>query len=110
MRIAVISSRAKIVRGDQVFDIAETSAGAFGPDAQDVFDRWKAFRAWADYADLGEGAPFAPEQCDSPTPRPRQIFGIGLNYRAHQIESGLPAPSTPACLCQVPHLRRPGHR
>ena len=95
MRIAVIKSRAKIVRGDEVFDIADASAGRFGPDAQHVYDRWQAFRSWADSADLGPGAAFAPEDCDSPVPRPRQIFGIGLNYRAHQIESGLPAPATP---------------
>jgi 2,4-diketo-3-deoxy-L-fuconate hydrolase len=81
MRIAVIASRARIVRGDQVFDIAEASGGAFGPDAQDVFDRWKAFRAWVDSADLGEGAAFAPEECDSPAPRPRQIFGIGCELQ-----------------------------
>jgi len=95
MRIAVIESRAKIVRGDEVFDVADASAGSFGPDVQDVYDRWKEFRAWADSADLGPGTAFAPADCDSPTPRPRQIFGIGLNYRAHQVESGLPAPSTP---------------
>ncbi|WP_130178561.1 fumarylacetoacetate hydrolase family protein [Cryobacterium sp. SO1] len=95
MRIAVIDSRAKIVRGDEVFDIAGASAGLFGPDAQDVYDQWKGFLSWADSADLGPGAAFAPEECDSPVPRPRQIFGIGLNYHAHQIESGLPAPATP---------------
>lgn len=95
MRIAVIKSRAKIIRGAEVFDIADASAGSFGPDAQDIYDRWREFRAWADSADLGPAAVFAPEDCDSPTPRPRQIFGIGLNYRAHQVESGLPAPSTP---------------
>ena len=95
MRIAVIESRTKIVRGDEVFDIANASAGVFGPDAQNVYDQWKAFRSWADSADLGSAAAFTPEECDSPVPHPRQIFGIGLNYRAHQIESGLPAPATP---------------
>ncbi|MCB5275401.1 Ureidoglycolate lyase [Arthrobacter sp. SO5] len=95
MRIAVVASRAKIVRGTEAFDIAEASGGRFGPDALDVYDKWEAFTAWAESAELGPGVPFRPEDCDSPVPAPRQIFGIGLNYRAHQIESGLPAPAEP---------------
>jgi 2-keto-4-pentenoate hydratase/2-oxohepta-3-ene-1,7-dioic acid hydratase in catechol pathway len=95
MRIAVIESRAKVVRGAEVFDIAEASANTFGPDVQHVYDRWEAFLRWAASADLGPGSPFDPADCESPVPRPRQIFGIGLNYRAHQIESGLAAPSEP---------------
>ncbi len=95
MRIAVIASRMKIVRGSAAIDIAEASGGRFGPEALDVYDRWEAFTAWAATAALGRGIPFAAEQCDSPVPVPRQIFGIGLNYRAHQVESGLPAPAEP---------------
>jgi 2-keto-4-pentenoate hydratase/2-oxohepta-3-ene-1,7-dioic acid hydratase in catechol pathway len=95
VRIAVIASRTKIVRGTEAIDIAEASGGLFGPHALDVYDRWVAFTTWADSAELGPGVPFAPEDCDSPVPAPRQIFGIGLNYRAHQIESGLPAPADP---------------
>lgn len=95
MRIAVIESRTKIVRGTVAIDIAEASGGRFGPNALDVYDKWDAFTAWAESAELGPGVPFIPEECDSPVPAPRQIFGIGLNYRAHQIESGLPAPAEP---------------
>ncbi|WP_394768668.1 fumarylacetoacetate hydrolase family protein [Lacisediminihabitans sp.] len=95
MRIAVIDSRAKIVRGAEALDVAEASRGRFGPDALSLYEQWDAFSSWASSADLGPGVPFDPEACQSPVPAPRQIFGIGLNYRAHQIESGLPAPVEP---------------
>jgi 2-keto-4-pentenoate hydratase/2-oxohepta-3-ene-1,7-dioic acid hydratase in catechol pathway len=95
VRIAVIASRTKIVRGNEAIDVAEASESLFGPDAMSIYDRWEAFTAWAESAELGPGVPFSPEQCDSPVPAPRQIFGIGLNYRAHQIESGFPAPTEP---------------
>jgi 2,4-diketo-3-deoxy-L-fuconate hydrolase len=95
MRIAVIDERTKIVRGTEAFDVSDASDGTFGPSPEDVYDKWNAFRSWAATADLGSGSPFNPERTASPSPRPRQIFGIGLNYRAHQIESGLPAPSEP---------------
>jgi 2,4-didehydro-3-deoxy-L-rhamnonate hydrolase len=95
MRIAVVDSRAKIVRGTEAIDISDASGGRFGPTASAVYGEWDSFRSWADSVELGEGIPFTAEQCDSPVPTPRQIFGIGLNYRAHQIESGLPAPAEP---------------
>jgi 2-keto-4-pentenoate hydratase/2-oxohepta-3-ene-1,7-dioic acid hydratase in catechol pathway len=37
-----------------------------------------------------------------PVPRPRQVFAIGLNYRSHAEESGLPVPEVPATFTKFP--------
>jgi 2,4-diketo-3-deoxy-L-fuconate hydrolase len=95
MRVAVIESRAKIVRAGDAIDIFDASYGRFGPAASSVYENWDDFRSWADTAELATGLPFTSDQCDSPVPEPRQVFGIGLNYRAHQVESGFPAPAEP---------------
>ncbi len=37
-----------------------------------------------------------------PVPAPRQVFGIGLNYRDHAGEAGLPEPSVPLTFTKFP--------
>lgn len=36
-------------------------------------------------------------------PRPSKVFGIGLNYRAHALESGMPLPPTPLTFTKFPN-------
>ena len=38
----------------------------------------------------------------APVPRPRAIFGIGLNYRAHALEQGKEPPETPIVFLKLP--------
>lgn len=38
----------------------------------------------------------------SPVPRPRQVFGVGLNYRSHAEESGLEPPPSPLVFTKFP--------
>ncbi|WP_235566665.1 fumarylacetoacetate hydrolase family protein [Microbacterium sp. Root61] len=75
-------------------DVAEASDLAFGPDTHTVYAEWDGFRAWADSADLSETArmTFAATELGSPSPAPRQVFAIGLNYGAHAAESGFAEP------------------
>jgi 2-keto-4-pentenoate hydratase/2-oxohepta-3-ene-1,7-dioic acid hydratase in catechol pathway len=42
-----------------------------------------------------ESAPLDASALGAPSPRPRQVIGIGLNYADHAAESGLPLPTTP---------------
>ncbi len=37
-----------------------------------------------------------------PVPRPRQVFGVGLNYRSHAEESGMDTPPTPLIFTKFP--------
>ncbi|MDN5919182.1 MAG: fumarylacetoacetate hydrolase family protein [Pseudonocardia sp.] len=76
--------------------MAEASGGRFGPDVHGVYERFDEFRDWAAGASLPPGDTFDPAQLGAPSPTPRQLFAIGLNYRAHADESGFAAPPSPA--------------
>ncbi|MGF6882797.1 2,4-diketo-3-deoxy-L-fuconate hydrolase [Nocardia sp. GAS34] len=102
MRIGVTAGRAKIVTGDRAIDIADASGGRFGPDPLAVYDRWDEFLLWAGGVPVSDSEPFEVDKADAPVPLPRQLFGIGLNYRAHQIESGLPEPEFPLVFTKFP--------
>lgn len=96
MRIGNLNGRLVIVRDDLAFDIATASGGRFGPDPQGVYDDWAGFVEWAATAGLGPGEPFTPGELGAPSPRPTQVFAIGLNYRAHAAEANFEAPGQPA--------------
>jgi 2,4-diketo-3-deoxy-L-fuconate hydrolase len=92
MRIAVINQRLSLIRPEGAIDVHAASGGRFGPGP--AYDRWAEFTAWAASADLPGPQPFAPESLGSPSPAPRQVFGIGLNYSDHVAESGFARPET----------------
>ncbi|MEU3513353.1 fumarylacetoacetate hydrolase family protein [Streptomyces longwoodensis] len=92
MRIANVSGRLSLVVDGRAVDVEKASDGSFSSDPQAVYERWEAFRAWAGTADLPEGVAFDPAELGSPAPAPRQTLAVGLNYRAHAVESGFAAP------------------
>ena len=94
MRIATINHRAHLIIGDGAVDVHAASGGRFGPQPAALFEQWAEFRSWADSAELPEPAPFAREDLGSPSPAPRQVFAIGLNYSEHAAESGFAKPTT----------------
>jgi 2,4-didehydro-3-deoxy-L-rhamnonate hydrolase len=103
MRIANVAGRTTLL--DSVgggLDIAKASDGKFPSDPQALFGQWDEFRDWAaahegradvavDAADLG-----------APTPLPRQVFAIGLNYAEHVNESKMARPPAPAVFTKFP--------
>ncbi|MFJ6900689.1 fumarylacetoacetate hydrolase family protein [Streptomyces hokutonensis] len=93
MRTANLSGRLVIVTDDSTaVDVEHASAYRFGSDPQAVYERWSEFRAWVADADLADGRLFNATELGSPAPAPRQVFAIGLNYRAHADESGFDIP------------------
>ena len=79
-------------------DVAEVSGGLFGPDPRALYDSWEGFVAWAADASIdfdGHGEPVVQEELGPPSPDPRQVFAIGLNYRDHADEVGLDYPESP---------------
>jgi 2-keto-4-pentenoate hydratase/2-oxohepta-3-ene-1,7-dioic acid hydratase in catechol pathway len=92
VRIANLAGRLSLLDGHTAIDVERASGGAFGPDPQAVYDRWKEFTRWAGTAPRTGGAPFDRLALGSPAPAPRQVFGIGLNYRGHAAESGFEVP------------------
>lgn len=99
MRIANIRGRATLVAGPgQGVDVAASSGNRFGPTVQSLFDHWGDFVAWAGGFDVSSAqtATFLYQELQSPSPSPRQVFAIGLNYLDHVEESGFQAPPEPA--------------
>jgi 2-keto-4-pentenoate hydratase/2-oxohepta-3-ene-1,7-dioic acid hydratase in catechol pathway len=92
MRIANISQRLSLISGGGAIDVHAASKGWFGPDPAGLYPRWLEFIEWMASANLPDPVPFAFEDLGSPSPAPRQVFGIGLNYGAHVAESGLDRP------------------
>ncbi len=98
MRLANIDTRACLVTGEEDGDLRGVDVHAasdrkFGPDLRAVYDDWPAFRAWAETATLPAGVPVDPADLGAPSPQPRQVFAIGLNYTAHAAESGSAPPT-----------------
>lgn len=94
MRLANLDGRAVLVSPRAaVLDVAAASRGRFGPDLPALYDQWDDFARWAAKQDLSQAsAPVDRARLGSPSPQPRQVFAIGLNYRDHAAESGLSAP------------------
>ena len=103
MRIANSGGRLTLVtEGGEGVDVEKASGGRFGPDPQAAYARWEELRAWAGDASSADTVPLADRALGSPAPRPTQVFGIGLNYRDHAAEAGLPLPDRPATFTKFP--------
>lgn len=90
MRIANLGGRLSLVTPDGgAVDVERASKGRFAADPQAVYEQWEDFRRWADSAQADGTHPFAHEELGPPTPQPRQIFAIGMNYAAHAHEVGV---------------------
>jgi 2-keto-4-pentenoate hydratase/2-oxohepta-3-ene-1,7-dioic acid hydratase in catechol pathway len=99
LRIANLGNRLSLVTGDLAIDVHTASDGRFEPDPVAVYPRWREFTGWAAETVLPAPEKFAPLPFDrqalgSPSPAPRQVFGIGLNYSDHVAESGFAKPET----------------
>jgi 2-keto-4-pentenoate hydratase/2-oxohepta-3-ene-1,7-dioic acid hydratase in catechol pathway len=95
MRIANLSGRLVLVSEDLALDVETASGGSFSPDPQAVYENWARFTDWAKDADFADAQAFDAADLQAPTPAPRQIFAIGLNYRDHAEESGQAIPDAP---------------
>jgi 2-keto-4-pentenoate hydratase/2-oxohepta-3-ene-1,7-dioic acid hydratase in catechol pathway len=99
MRIATRAGRTVLVSPDSatVVDLAKASDGEFGPDPRQVFDAWDGLLRWhgAATVDYSAGERCELSELEAPSPDPRQVFAIGLNYRDHAKESGLATPDQP---------------
>jgi 2-keto-4-pentenoate hydratase/2-oxohepta-3-ene-1,7-dioic acid hydratase in catechol pathway len=101
MRIANIDNRAALVIGDEGaergVDLAHATRGRFGPDLPAVYQAWDDVTAWAAELDISALADdsFAIDRTllGAPSPTPRQVFAVGLNYHAHAAESGFESPT-----------------
>ena len=98
VRLANLDGRATIVTGAGAIDVERGSNGRFGPDLTSAYERWAELVSteW----DIGTAQPLADplpaDRLGPPSPHPRQVFAIGLNYRDHVEETGSQLPPEPA--------------
>lgn len=93
-RLANIAGRAHLLVGDGAIDIELRSDGRLPGEPMQAIEAWDDLRAWV-AGDVGEPNPYEPTLLGPCVPRPRQVFGIGLNYADHAAETGRPLPETP---------------
>jgi len=94
-----------LVADGLALDIARASDGALPSDPADLFACWGEFVAWAEGKDAAsdpDAIAFSLSDLDAPSPRPSQVFGIGLNYADHAAESGLAVPTAPLVFTKFP--------
>jgi 2-keto-4-pentenoate hydratase/2-oxohepta-3-ene-1,7-dioic acid hydratase in catechol pathway len=101
VKLASQAGRAVVVLGDEIADVADLSAGRFGPDPMTVYDRWADFRDFAADVTRATG-PLIEAELRNPVPRPRQVFAIGVNYHSHAHETGAALPEVPAVFTKFP--------
>ena len=95
MRLANLNGRAVLVIADESgHDVATLSSGRSGPDLPRVSENWEAFRAWVDDLEpAGPGERLDRVSLGPPSPAPRQILAVGLNYSKHAAEAGFEPPA-----------------
>jgi 2,4-diketo-3-deoxy-L-fuconate hydrolase len=114
MRIGNLSGRLVIRTGTgaggSVVDVERASGGRLPSDPAAAYDRWDEFVDWAATAepDEGEGASEGGNanvdlaDLGAPSPRPRQVFALALNYRDHAEENRLEPPEQPSVFTKFP--------
>lgn len=103
MRIVNVSGRLVLMDASgSGLDVGKASDGRFPSDPQAIFAQWDEFREWA--ASAASRADFAvdPAELGAPTPAPRQVFAIGLNYDDHISESKMGRPDSPTVFTKFP--------
>jgi 2-keto-4-pentenoate hydratase/2-oxohepta-3-ene-1,7-dioic acid hydratase in catechol pathway len=104
MRLGNLRGRAVLLSRDMTrgLDLESASAGRFGPGVAQALANWDAVREFAAGVE-SSGAPAVDATALGPcSPAPRAVFAIGLNYRDHAQEAGLPISPEPVVFTKFP--------
>ena len=102
-RLVNINGRAALEYDGSWYDLAELSGDATLADPLVAVVRHRELHAFSDRcASASGGGPVADAVLGAPVPRPRQVFGIGLNYREHAGETGAQLPPAPLTFTKFP--------
>jgi 2-keto-4-pentenoate hydratase/2-oxohepta-3-ene-1,7-dioic acid hydratase in catechol pathway len=98
-----VEGRAGLHVEGRVVDVERRSEGQFSTDVMDLLERWDAFYVWAKGVRAEDRDAVLQRAALEPcVPRPRQVFGIGLNFRDHAKEANLPEPKKPMVFTKFP--------
>lgn len=100
MRVANLQGRLAVITADgkRALDVSQASDRRFSSEPQQIYERWSEFASWASSVDLSPATPFVAPALGPPAPAPKQVFAIGLNYRAHAAESHFDVPDDPTVM------------
>ena len=102
MRILNVGGRLCLATGGMTVDVETASGGRFPARVEQIYDSWDEFRHWATTTALTASPSAGAGRLGPPSPQPRQVFAIGLNYRGHAEEAGLDLPTTPMVFTKFP--------
>jgi 2,4-didehydro-3-deoxy-L-rhamnonate hydrolase len=94
VKIANVGGRLKLLVGGGAVDVESATGGKIGADSSLIYERLDELASWAPTISEPSEA-FDPVAAGPPSPLPRQVFGIGLNYLDHVAESGFEIPEAP---------------
>lgn len=95
MKIANYNGRAALIKDGKAIDLHNATDGRLPSDPCQIFDHWDEIRSAAPELENLPGEEIDPELLGTPSPEPKQVFAIGLNYAPHAAESGFAVPSNP---------------
>jgi len=102
-RLVNINERAAFEHGGSWYDLAELAGDTDLADPLAAIARHRDLHAlYTRCASEPGGGLIADAVLGAPVPQPRQVFGIGLNYRDHAGESGVPLPPAPLTFTKFP--------
>ena len=98
-----MNNRSALVQGEAFFDLATITNGAVSSDPMKAIQNSHLLHHYA--AQLGDYKPsgiIAEANLCAPIPRPRNSFGVGLNYQLHVEEAASKTPNTPMVFTKFP--------
>jgi 2,4-didehydro-3-deoxy-L-rhamnonate hydrolase len=102
MRLFNLAGRLSTFVDGNVVDVATASDNRFSPEPQRMFEDWQALTNWGQSVNASGSGQVDVGQLQAPVPRPPQVFGIGLNYRAHAEEGIFSVPEEPTVFTKWP--------
>lgn len=103
MRFVNASGRSALLESDVVHDLHECSGGRLDADPMRLLaTQWDELERLRPQLDVSAGTPVEEVELGPPVPTPGAVFGIGLNYRGHAAEVGMPVPEAPVVFAKFP--------
>ena len=102
-RLANVGGRGALVDGDHYYDLEELADGALSPDPMAALTTPDLLAELA--SGLGGRQPtglLTEATLGPPVPRPRNSYGVGLNYRSHAEEASMEIPEVPLVFTKFP--------
>ena len=102
-RLLNVDGRAALEEDGHWFDLAALSGDPTLADPMAAVARSAELHGLSEHCASAEaGGTVAGARLGPPVPSPRQVFGIGLNYRDHAGESGMELPPAPLTFTKFP--------